>query len=114
MHVKVSCAAAQEDHAMVAPLAQVAPQAQTGQAVKVPTVAVHVGGLNPLDAPMMSAVIVTAWQGHGVSRAPPACALLSTSFTPYHLAYQYPLSSGRIAVPALHWFMAKNILEWTS
>jgi hypothetical protein len=60
LHAKVSRTAAQEDWAMVVPLVQAAPQVQTGQAVEVPTIAVHVAELNPPDAPAMSATTVAA------------------------------------------------------
>jgi hypothetical protein len=51
---------------MVAPL----PQVQMGQAVEVPTIAVHVVGPNPPDVPSSSTATAASSLGHGASRAP--------------------------------------------
>jgi hypothetical protein len=92
---------------MVAPL----PQVQTGQAADMPTIAVHIAGPNPLDAPTASAATATALLGHGASGAPIAGVLPPASLAPYHLAYPYPLPSGRVPVPEPRRFKAKNMLE---
>jgi hypothetical protein len=110
LRTKVSFVAAQEDRAMVAPL----PLVQTGQAADVPTIAVHIAGRNPPDVPTTSAATVTASLGQGASGAPMAGVLPPASLAPYHLAYPYPLPSGRVPVPELRRFKAKNMLEWTS
>jgi hypothetical protein len=107
---KVRRVAADEDHTMVASL----PQVQTGQAAEVPTIAVHVAGPNPPDAPTVSAATVTASLGHGASGALMAGVLPPVSLAPYHLAYPYCLPSGRVPVPEPRQFKAKNMLEWTS
>jgi hypothetical protein len=107
---KVSRVAAQEDCAMVAPL----PQVQTGQAVDVPTIAVHIAGPNPPDAPTANAATATASLGHGASGAPMVGVLPPASLAPYHLAYPYPFPSGCVPVPEPRRFKAKNMLEWTS
>jgi hypothetical protein len=73
LRAKVSCVAAQEDRAMVAPL----PQVQTGQAADVPTIAVHIAGPNSPDALTASGgnsdPIARAWRERGANggRAPP-------------------------------------------
>jgi hypothetical protein len=104
---KVSRVAAREDRAMVAPL----PQVQMGQAADALTIAVHIAGLNPPDGPTASAATATASLGHGTSGAPMAGVLPPASLAPYHLAYPYPLRSGRVPVPEPRWFKAENILE---
>jgi hypothetical protein len=83
LHAKVSHVAAQEGRAMVAPLLQV----QMGQAAEVPTIAVHVTGLNPPDAPRASAATATALLGPGASGALMASVLSPASLAPYHLTY---------------------------
>jgi hypothetical protein len=95
---------------MVAPLLQV----QMGQAADVPTIAVHIVGPNPPDAPTASVATATASLGHGASGASMAGVLPPASLAPYHLAYSYPLPSGRVPVPEPRRFKAKNMLEWTS
>jgi hypothetical protein len=110
LRAKVSRVAGWEDCAIVAPLLQV----QTGQAADVPTIAVHIAGPNPPDALTASAATATASLGHGASGALMAGVLPPASLAPYHLAYPYPLPSGRVLVPELRRFKAKNMLEWTS
>jgi hypothetical protein len=110
LRVKVSCVAAQENRTMVTPL----PQVQTGQAAEVPTIAVHVMGPNPQDAPTASAETATTSLGQGASGAPIADVLPPASLAPYDLAYPYPLPSGHVLVPEPRRFKAKNMLEWTS
>jgi hypothetical protein len=85
LHMKVSRVAAQEDHTMVAPL----PQVQMGLAVEEPPIAVHIVGLNPLDALTVSSATVATSLGHGASRVPIAGVLPSASIAPYHLALPY-------------------------
>jgi hypothetical protein len=107
---KVSRVAAQEDRAMVALL----PQVQRGQVADVPTIAVHIAGPNPPDAPTASAATATASLGHGASGVPMAGMLPLAALAPYHLAYPYPVPSGRVPVPEPRRFKAKNMLESTS
>jgi hypothetical protein len=107
LHAKVSCVAAQEDCAMVALLLQV----QTGQVAEVPTIAVHVAGLNLPDALTASAATVAASLRHGASGAPIASMLSPVFLAPYHLAYPYPLLSNHVPVPEPRRFKAKNMLE---
>jgi hypothetical protein len=104
---KVSRVTSQEDRTMVTPL----PQVQMGQAADVPTIAVHIAGPNPPDAPTARTATATASLGHSASGAPMAGVLPPASLAPYHLAYQYPLTSGRVPVPELRRFKVKNMLE---
>jgi hypothetical protein len=110
LRAKVIHVAAHKDCAMVTPLLQV----QTGQAAGVPTIAMHIAELNPPDALTASAATATASLGHGVSGASMAGMIPPAFLAFYHLAYPYPLPSGRVPVPELLRFKAKNMLEWTS
>jgi hypothetical protein len=63
LHTKVSRVRAQEDCIMVTPL----PQVQMDQVAEVPTIAVHIAGLNPPDALTVSAATAATSLGHGAS-----------------------------------------------
>jgi hypothetical protein len=111
LYSNVCLNAAKENCAMVAQLAQAVSQAQTGQAVEVPTIAMHVAGPSLPDTPMMSMATTAALLGHGASGITIAGALPLASLAFYHLAYLYPLLSGCVQVPGPCLFKAKNILE---
>jgi hypothetical protein len=95
LRAKISRVAAQEDCTMVA----LSPQVQTHQGADVPTIAMHVAGLNPPDEPAASTAIAAALLGHGVSGVLIAGVLPLASLAPYHPTCQYPLSSGCLPVP---------------